>query len=82
MYVSGRSGDKNNGADKNCAGLWFAIHRVMVGRALEAAGLALLWQIYLRCFALQIHFLQYGHRCGGGRATNSTMAWRTAGSVG
>src|SRR6476646_8614887 len=45
-------------------------------------GLALLWQIYSRCFSLQIHFLQRGHRCGGGRAMSSRMAWRTAGNVG
>src|SRR5262245_9659367 len=44
--------------------------------------LALLWQIYSRCFSLQIHFLQRGHRCGGGRAMSSRMAWRTAGNVG
>src|ERR1700745_1298515 len=40
------------------------------------------WQIYSRCFSLQIHFLQRGHRCGGGRAMSSRMAWRTAGNVG
>src|SRR5262249_17449919 len=50
----------------------------MVGYVL----LALLWQIYSRCFLLQIHFLQRGHRCGGGRAMSSRMAWRTAGNVG
>jgi hypothetical protein len=44
--------------------------------------LALLWQIYSRCFSLQISFLQRGHRCGGGRAMSSRMAWRTAGNVG
>src|ERR1700745_751576 len=44
--------------------------------------LALLWQIYSRCFSLQIHFLQRGHRCGGGRAMSSRMAWRTGGNVG
>src|SRR5215831_15077780 len=44
--------------------------------------LALLWQIYSRCFSLQIHFLQCGHRCGGGRAMSSRMASRTAGNVG
>src|SRR5260370_34639273 len=44
--------------------------------------LTLLWQIYSRCFSLQIHFLQRGHRCGGGRAMISRMAWRTAGNVG
>src|SRR5260370_40490763 len=44
--------------------------------------LALLWQIYSRSFSLQIHFLQRGHRCGGGRAMSSRMAWRTAGNVG
>ena len=44
--------------------------------------LALLWQIYLRCCSLQIHFLQYGHRCGGSRAISSRIAWRTAGNVG
>lgn len=44
--------------------------------------LALLWQIYSRRRALQIHFWQCGHRCGGGRATSSRMAWRTAGKVG
>src|SRR6516165_3019055 len=46
------------------------------------SALALLWQIYSRCFSLQIHFLQRGHRCGGGRAMSSRMAWRTAGNVG
>src|SRR5262249_7131930 len=46
------------------------------------AQLALLWQIYSRCFSLQIHFLQRGHRRGGGRAMSSRMAWRTAGNVG
>src|SRR4030095_11186836 len=44
--------------------------------------LALLWQIYSRRSALQIHFRQWGHRCGGGRAMSSRMAWRTAGQVG
>src|SRR5262249_14718314 len=44
--------------------------------------LSLLLQIYSRCFFLQIHFLQRGHRCGGGRAMSSRMAWRTAGNVG
>src|SRR5246127_3356551 len=48
----------------------------------ELGILALLWQIYSRCFSLQIHFLQRGHRCGGGRAMSSRMAWRTAGNVG
>ncbi len=48
----------------------------------EQVNLALLWQIYLRRFLLQIPFLQYGHRCGGSRTTNATMAWRTAGNVG
>src|SRR6201981_1599937 len=46
----------------------------------RAQELALLWQIYSRCFSLQIHFLQRGHRCGGGRAMSSRMAWRTAGN--
>jgi tripartite-type tricarboxylate transporter receptor subunit TctC len=36
--------------------------------------LALLWQIYSRLRALQIHFRQCGHRCGGGRAISSRMA--------
>ena len=44
--------------------------------------LALLWQIYSRRCSLQIHFRQCGHRCGGGRAMSSRMAWRTAGKVG
>src|SRR6516225_7530697 len=44
--------------------------------------LALLWQIYSRRGALQIHIRQCGHRCGGGRAKNSRMALRTAGKVG
>jgi hypothetical protein len=44
--------------------------------------LALLWQIGSRCVSLQIHFLQRGHRCGGGRAMSSRMARRTAGNVG
>src|SRR5262249_35472046 len=48
----------------------------------KAEALALLWQIYSRCFSLQIHFLQRGHRRGGGRAMSSRMAWRTAGNVG
>jgi hypothetical protein len=51
-------------------------------RAPSRSRLALLWQIYSRCFSLQIHFLQCGHRCGGSRAMSSTMAWRTAGNVG
>jgi hypothetical protein len=37
-------------------------------------GLALLWQIYSRRCALQIHFRQCGHRCCGGRAMSSRMA--------
>ncbi|MGZ7030111.1 MAG: ABC transporter substrate binding protein [Terriglobales bacterium] len=37
-------------------------------------GLALLWQIYSRRCALQIHFRQCGHRCGGSRAKSSMMA--------
>ncbi|HKR93301.1 MAG TPA: hypothetical protein VJR88_13635, partial [Novosphingobium sp.] len=44
--------------------------------------LALLWQVYSRCSALQIHFRQWGHCRGGGRAMSSRMAWRTAGNVG
>ena len=44
--------------------------------------LALLWQIYSRCFSLQIHFLQCGHLSGGNRAMSSMMAWRVAGNVG
>ena len=48
----------------------------------EMYRLALLWQIYLRCRCLQIHFWQCGHRCGSGRAMSSRMAWRTAGRVG
>ena len=44
--------------------------------------LALLWQIYLGRRSLQIHFRQCGHRCGGGRAMSSRIAWRTAGKVG
>src|SRR5215467_99820 len=51
-------------------------------RDLWVRALALLWQIYSRCFSLQIHFLQRGHRRGGGRAMSSRMAWRTAGNVG
>src|ERR1700746_4052849 len=50
-------------------------------RGILAVALALLWQIYSRCFSLQIHFLQRGHRCGGGRAMSSRMGWRTAGNV-
>ena len=42
----------------------------------------LLWQIHSRRCSLQIHFRQCGHRCGGGRAMSSRMAWRTAGKVG
>jgi hypothetical protein len=49
---------------------------------LSRFSLALLWQIYSRCFSLQIHFLQRGHGCGGGPAMSSRMAWRTAGNVG
>jgi hypothetical protein len=48
----------------------------------KQCSLALLWQIYSRRSALQIHFRQWGHRCGGGRAMSSRMAWRTAGKVG
>ena len=44
--------------------------------------LALLWQICLGRRSLQIHFRQCGHRCGGGRAMSSRIAWRTAGKVG
>ena len=47
-----------------------------------AKSLALLWQIYSRRCSLQIYFRQCGHRCGGSRAKNSRMAWRTAGKVG
>jgi len=36
--------------------------------------LALLWQIYSCRRSLQIHFRQYGHRCGGGRAKSARMA--------
>jgi hypothetical protein len=49
---------------------------------LSRFSLALLWQIYSRCFSLQIHFLQRGHGCDGGPAMSSRMAWRTAGNVG
>src|SRR5208337_885975 len=45
----------------------------------QAMPLALLWQIYSRHCSLQINFRQCGHRCGGGRAMNSRMGWRTAG---
>jgi hypothetical protein len=55
---------------------------VLTYRKINKPALALLWQIYLRRFSLQIPFLQYGHRCGGSRTTNATMAWRTAGNVG
>ena len=48
----------------------------------DPVALALLWQIYSRRCSLPIDFRQYGHRCGGGRAMSSRMAWRTAGSVG
>jgi TPR repeat protein len=44
------------------------------GSAKGQAVLALLWQIYSRRFALQIHFRQCGHRCGGGRAMSSRIA--------
>ena len=44
--------------------------------------LALLWQIYSRCFCLPIQTWQYGHRRGLDRMMRSTMAWRMAGSVG
>src|SRR5437016_14457130 len=56
--------------------------RKTAGGALSMRNLALLWQIYSRCFSLQIHFLQRGHRCCGGRAMSWRMAWRTAGNVG
>jgi uncharacterized protein len=36
--------------------------------------LALLWQIYSCRRALHIHFRQYGHRCGCGRAKSARMA--------
>jgi len=36
--------------------------------------LALLWQIYSCRRSLYIHFRQYGHRCGGGRAKSARMA--------
>ena len=55
-----------------------ALHRMLYG----AGSLALLWQIYLGRRSLQIHFRQCGHRCGGGRAMSSRIAWRTAGKVG
>jgi hypothetical protein len=72
-----------NTADKICGLIETSGSTTSAQASVEIkAELALLWQIYLRRFALQIHFLQYGHRCSGGRATNSTMAWRTAGSVG
>jgi hypothetical protein len=51
-------------------------------KGLQEVGLALLWQIYSRRCSLQINFRQCGHRCGGSRAMNSRMAWRTAGKVG
>ena len=44
--------------------------------------LALLWQIYSRRCSLEIHFRHCGHRCGGGRAMSSRMAWRTTDKVG
>ncbi len=44
--------------------------------------LALLWQIYSRCFSAPIQDRQYGHRCGLDCIMRSTMAWRTAGNVG
>ena len=36
--------------------------------------LALLWQFYSCRRSLHIHFRQYGHRCGGGRAKSARMA--------
>src|SRR5205809_4579072 len=46
-----------------------------VGASLQRlASLALLWQIYSRRCALQIHLRQCGQRCGGSRAMSSTMA--------
>ncbi|MGC2077779.1 MAG: hypothetical protein WA728_17465 [Xanthobacteraceae bacterium] len=36
--------------------------------------LALLWQIYSGSMFAQIHFRQYGHRCGGSRAMSATIA--------
>ena len=60
-----------------CKGLTMRLAAVPGGPVL-----ALLWQIYsCRCL-LRIHFRQCGHRCGGGRAMSSRMAWRTAGKVG
>ena len=44
--------------------------------------LALLWQIYSRCFSVPIQVRQYGHRRGLDRMMRSTMACRMAGSVG
>jgi hypothetical protein len=45
-------------------------------RHIRAIGLALalLWQIYSCRRSLHIHFRQYGHRCGGGRAKSARMA--------
>ena len=45
-------------------------------------GLALLWQIYSRCFFTLIHMRQFGHRRGFDRMMRLTMASRMAGNVG
>jgi uncharacterized membrane protein YeaQ/YmgE (transglycosylase-associated protein family) len=61
---------------KSQMGLLMNIVLGIVGAAIASwlFGLALLWQIYSRRCALQIHFRQCGHRCCGGRAMSSRMA--------
>ena len=51
-------------------------------RCAYCPSLALLWQIYSRCFSVPIQVRQYGHRRGLDRMMRSTMACRMAGSVG
>ena len=56
-----RTPDSIRGAKHRRSDRRFGVYRNNV-----AVSLALLWQIYSRCCSLQIHFRQYGHRCGGG----------------
>jgi hypothetical protein len=48
----------------------------------DADVLALIGQIYFTPLLVANPYRQCGHRCGGGRARSSRMAWRTAGKVG
>ena len=56
--------------------------RIPMTRSGKRIRLALLWQIYSRCFSVPIQVRQYGHRRGLDRMMRSTMACRMAGSVG